>query len=248
MSRSHSQEKDIAPRQWVLVIAAVLLAVGGLLAGCSSSHQSVRSSASSVSSNSAGSARSLNSIASKLQGSADTPYEAIYTSSGGSSPTKTLEFAESPPDNFAFIGTAANGSKTELISTARLSVSCTQTGASWTCVQLPRAQVAAFTRAFQIYKSSYWTKILGGMKSAATGGGLKVTTSTRTLAGQHLQCITYSGRTAGAGGELCVTNDGVLGYVHNAASNTTFQLVSYSTSPPPSVFALPPGATVRTTP
>jgi len=45
---------------------------------------------------------------------------------------------------------------------------------------------------------------------------------------------------------LCTTSQGILGYVQAAGDSTSFQLMSYSTNPSPSLFQLPPGATVVT--
>ena len=126
--------------------------------------------------------------------------------------------------------------------------SCNQSGAAWTCVQLPQSEFGTLENAFQIYKGAYWGQILAGMEAGAAAGGITVTPSTMSAAGQQLQCATYSGGSAGAGGEVCVTSDGVLGYVHSLANGTTFQLSSYSTSPSSSLFGLPQGATVTTVP
>lgn len=235
----------------VAVASLVFVAVGGLLTGCSSSHKpgsgAGTSSSTSTSSTTGGAAGSLGAITSKLQGSADTPFAATYTIMGSKGAT-SLELAVSPPGKFVFVTTSANGSKDELISAGRLSDSCVQAGGSWTCTALPQSQFASVERALQIYKSSYWTRILAGLQSAAKTGGIKVTASTKSLAGQNVQCVTYSGAAAGSGGEICVTRDGVLAYVRSAASGTTFELSSYSTSPQPSLFGLPPGATVAKAP
>lgn len=251
MSRRQPYHPGPGSLRPVALASVVVIAVGGLLAGCSSSHKAGSgagtSSSTSTSSATGGAAGSLGAITSKLQGAANTPFEATYAISG-STGTTSLELAVSPPGKFVFVTTSANGSKDELISAGQLSDSCVQAGGSWTCTALPQSQFASVERALQIYKSSYWTRILAGLQSAAKAGGIKVTASTKSLAGQTVQCVTYSGAAAGSGGEICVTRDGVLAYVRSAANGSSFALSTYSTSPPPSLFGLPPGATIAKAP
>jgi hypothetical protein len=45
---------------------------------------------------------------------------------------------------------------------------------------------------------------------------------------------------------ICLTSKGILGYVKIASESTIFELQKYSTSPPASLFELPPGAKVTT--
>ena len=45
---------------------------------------------------------------------------------------------------------------------------------------------------------------------------------------------------------ICSTSQGLLGYVKVAADSTSFAITNYSPSPAPSLFQLPPGATVNT--
>lgn len=261
MSKSHVQASSSRSHRVVLLAAVGAMSAGSLLAACGSAHNasstssssppsSGSSSGSSSSSSSSPSASSggLASITSKLQASANTSYDATYTVSGGANATKSIELASSPPDKVVFIITDANGTKTELISAGQLSDSCTQSGATWNCVQYPQATFASLATALQIYRGGYWTQVLTRMQAAAAASGVTVTPSTMSAAGQQLACVTYTGGSVGAGGEVCVTSDGVLGYVHSATSNVTFQLSSYSTSPSPSVFGLPAGATITTVP
>lgn len=255
MSRPQRHIPTSVPLRSMVVAGAALIAAAGLVAGCSSSHKSASgapttstSSGSASSAPSSGGAGSLGAITSKLQASTNTPFDATYSIIGGTGQATTLELAVSPPGKFVFVTTSANGNKSELISAGQLSDSCTEAGGSWTCVPLPQSEFASVEKALQIYKSSYWTGILAGMQSAAKAGGIRVTPSTKSLAGQNVECVTYSGGTAGSGGEICVTHDGVLAYVRSAGTGTTFELSSYSSSPPASVFGLPPGATVTKAP
>jgi hypothetical protein len=52
--------------------------------------------------------------------------------------------------------------------------------------------------------------------------------------------------TAGVTGtsKICTTSQGILGYVKVASDANSFEIKSYSTSPPASLFRLPRGATV----
>jgi hypothetical protein len=45
---------------------------------------------------------------------------------------------------------------------------------------------------------------------------------------------------------ICTTAQGILGYVKVASDSTSFEITAFSSSPPASLFELPPGATVTT--
>ena len=190
----------------------------------------------------------LGALASKLQAGETVTYDASYsvTTSGKN---ETIEFAAEPPSSFALKVNNSSG-LTEIISTGTKAYSCTQaTGSSsWTCISFPPSDAATYTALAQIYEGKYWYQNILAIKAAAAANGVTVSTSTKSVAGVTLQCVSYTGGTAGAGGEVCVTSQGILGYVHADASNTTFELSHYSTSVSSSTFQTPAGATITTIP
>lgn len=253
-----------------LGLAGTAVLAMAVLAACSSSHKpaanvgvTTTTSASSASTTTASSASTaassptsvnaasaLSALTSKLQSGDTTSYEATYTTSGGSSGPQTVEFAAKPPNSYSFTATSASGSKSALISNSTTAYACQASSgsSSWTCTQLPAADLGAYAEVTQIFKGSYWATDLGAVEAAAAANGITVTPSSMTVAGASLQCVTYSGSSTNKGGEVCVTSQGVLGYVHDTSSGETFQLTSYSTSPAASLFQLPSGATVTTIP
>jgi hypothetical protein len=75
--------------------------------------------------------------------------------------------------------------------------------------------------------------------------GIKLTQSSATFAGQPSTCVTVSEK--GKGAKYCVTKQGLLSY-SGTGSSDYFEMVSYSSHPPSSLFALPKGATTVTIP
>lgn len=196
----------------------------------------------------AGGAGALGSLATKLQGGATTAYDAVYKSTGTSG-TDTVEIASQPPSSFAFKVTSASGTG-DYLGNGKTDYACNQaSGATaWSCVNFGSNLGSTYTALSQLYSGKYWASLLTTYKSDAAAAGVEVTSSSMTVAGVSLACVTYKGGAVGNGGEVCVTPAGVLGYVHSASNNETFELTSYSTSPPSSLFTLPAGATVSTLP
>ena len=75
--------------------------------------------------------------------------------------------------------------------------------------------------------------------------GIKVTTSSQTIAGQPTTCV--SATVHGQSGKYCVTKQGLLAYV-GSNKGTVFKMTKYSSKPSASLFVLPAGATTVTTP
>ena len=76
--------------------------------------------------------------------------------------------------------------------------------------------------------------------------GDKVTTSTMSLNGFDMHCVDLVARGVPGTSTICSTSQGILGYVKVASDSTSFQITNFSSSPSPSLFQLPPGATVTT--
>lgn len=193
-------------------------------------------------------AAALSNLASKLQTGEASAYDAVYKNTGGSNLT-SIEIAEQPPSSFAFKTTGSSG-VSEVIGTSKGIDACNQSSGSstWTCVNLGTSLAATYEEATQLFTGKYWAGLLETYKADAAAAGVHVTTSSMTAAGVPLQCVTYTGGAVKQGGEVCVTAQGALGYVHSFTTNEVFQLSSYSTSPSASLFQPPAGATVQTIP
>ena len=64
--------------------------------------------------------------------------------------------------------------------------------------------------------------------------------------GFSLSCVDFVATGVPGTSTICTTTQGLLGYVKVASDSTSFEITSYSGSPDPSLFTLPPGATVTT--
>jgi hypothetical protein len=83
---------------------------------------------------------------------------------------------------------------------------------------------------------------------AAGLAGDRVTSSNMTVNGFSMQCVGFQASGVVGTSTICSTAQGILGYVKVAADPTSFELKSYSSSPPSSLFEPPPGATITTLP
>jgi hypothetical protein len=103
---------------------------------------------------------------------------------------------------------------------------------------------------YALYSGSYWIDFLKIYSVAAALHGVTITSSTMSVNGFSLQCaVVVSGTKPNqTTSKVCVTSEGILGYVSVSAKSADFEIKSYSASPPASLFALPAGATVTTLP
>ena len=69
-----------------------------------------------------------------------------------------------------------------------------------------------------------------------------------SLNGFAMSCVDLVVRGVAGTSTVCTIAQGILGYVKVAADSTSFEITNYSPSPAASLFQLPPGATVTTTP
>jgi hypothetical protein len=76
--------------------------------------------------------------------------------------------------------------------------------------------------------------------------GDKVTTSTMSLNGFDMNCVDLVAKGVAGTSTICSTSQGILGYVSVASDSTSFQITDFSSSPSPSLFELPPSATITT--
>jgi hypothetical protein len=189
-------------------------------------------------------AGSFGAIASSLQAGEKVSFDAVY-SADSSTGTQSVEYASGPPSNYLFRSSQPGGSVDELIGNSSGTFVCKLPAhsSSWTCLQLPGPASAAYKAFTETYTGAYWYKQMESLSAAATVAGVQHSTSNMVVAGQKLDCVSYSPG-SNAGGEVCVTGAGVLGYVHDNSGGTTFRLTSYSTSVAGSLFETPPGAAV----
>ncbi len=226
-------------------VAAVALVVGSFaLASCSVVNR-VKRAEHSVSTDRA----TINSFSSKLQSGAATAFVATYVSTG-SSPA-TVVYAVRPPTDLAFQDTpTGGGTSVHLIanSTGEYSCSSGASGAPASCQKLGTAGTAAENQIFDIYTPAHWVSFLKGLSVVAGLAGDKVSSSTMTVNGFPMQCVDLvAGGVAGTS-TICSTAQGILGYVKVASNPISFEIQSYSTTPSSSLFELPAGATVTTSP
>jgi hypothetical protein len=188
-------------------------------------------------------AGSFGTIASRLQAGENVSFDAVYAADS-STGTQSVEYASGPPSNYLFKSSQPGGSVYELIGNSSGNFVCKQPAhSSWTCLQLPGPGEAAYKAFTETYTGAYWYKQMESLSAAATVAGVQHSTSTMVVAGQKLDCISYAPGSNG-GGEVCVTDAGVLGYVHDNSGGTTFRLTSYSTSVAGALFQTPSGAAV----
>lgn len=194
----------------------------------------------------------------RLQAAAATPFEAKYLSGGRV--LTVIFYAVRPPDGLLFSESpiVPNGRRIELVKNSSGEYRCTRRGtgqAQWTCQQLTEAGVTAQNKNFASYTAAYWATYLKKVALAARTKATTFTTFTmppdapptigkRDRAGP-MNCIGF--RTAGFGiSTVCAPAPGILGSVLLCQGSVTAPMEWYTTSPPASLFQLPPGAKVST--
>jgi len=236
--------------------------MGGLvLAGCAAGHAVTKGShpvASShvvVRSSVAGNGGALGRMITKLQAVAATPFEAEYMVGGMDPPV--IVYAVRPPDGLLVKVTTfgVKGRRIQFVVNGSGSYLCRSPGtgpARWTCQQLDRAGVAAQQRVFGVYTAAHWAAYLKTVRLAA---GTKATTvrahALPTIGtgarDDRMSCIDFrpAGAPAGFRGirTICAAASGVLGSVMGC-HGPTIVMGRYITSPPASLFQLPPGAKI----
>jgi outer membrane murein-binding lipoprotein Lpp len=228
-------------RLMVLVVTAASVAV--LAAGCSAIAK-VRQDIHNVESNKA----TVDAFTQNLQSTKNTPFEATYTTTG--SVPATVVYAVDPPTGLAFHETASgsNGSNVQVIVNSTGEYTCNQSGSggAWSCQKLGAADAVNQNKIFDIYTPAHWVAFLKGVSLVAGLAGDKVTSSTMNVNGFSMQCVDLVAHGVPGTSTICTTPQNILGYVKVASDPTSFQITNYTGSPAPSLFQLPPGATVST--
>jgi len=176
-------------------------------------------------------------------------FEVKYTTTG--SAPATVVYAASPPGDVAFTDTQSGAStpSVDLIVNATGEYACEppQSGAGPdSCQKFPPADKAQEENIYDFYTASHWVSFLRDFALAAGFAGDKVSRSSMSVNGFSLSCVDFVATGVPGTSTICTTTQGLLGYVKVASDSTSFEITSYSGSPDPSLFTLPPGATVTT--
>lgn len=234
------------PRRRISTLVALLVCVGLVGTGCSAVNK-VRNAVHTVEGNKA----TIDSFTQNLQSTSTTPFQATYTTTGAA--PATVVYAVDPASGglaFHETQTGASPSAVQVIVNSSGEYVCNQSGsgAAWSCRKLGQADAAAENKVFDLYTPSHWISFLKGVSLLAGLAGDTVTSSTMSLNGFSLQCVDLVAKGVSGTSSICTTAQGILGYVKVASNSTSFQITDYSSSPSASLFQLPPGATVTTTP
>jgi hypothetical protein len=175
-------------------------------------------------------------------------FEVVYATSGSSPATVT--YAAQLPDDVAFsltpTGGSGNTAPVHLVQNSSGEYACEQTSGQWSCDKVNGVGAASQNALIDLYTPGHWVKFLSGFALAAGIAGDKVSSSTMSRNGFSMHCIDLVAPGVQGTSTICTTSQGVLGYAQAAGDPTSFAITSYSSSPPASVFQLPPGAKITT--
>jgi hypothetical protein len=203
----------------------------------------------------------MDAFTNKIKSGEGATFEATYVTTG-SSPA-TVVYAVDPPNGLVFKespsggggGSPGSGSRLDVIVNPSGEYACTPPSSAgsgsksaWSCEKLPKASAADYNNILDFYTPAHWVKFLGGLALAAGFAGDKVTSSTMTANGFAMSCVDLVASGVAGTSTICTTAQDILGYASFAQEATRFEIKSYSSSPPASLFQLPPGATVTTIP
>jgi hypothetical protein len=227
-----------------VAVVAVTLTVGALGLNACGVINKVKNVVHAIHGNKA----TIDAFDSKLQSGGATTFEATYVTTG--SAPATIVYAVQPPKGVAFDDTPSGGTgdttPEHIVVNSSGEFACSQSSGSWSCQKLAAADAATENKIFDFYTPTHWIGFLRDFSLAAGLAGDKVTSSTMTVNGFALNCVDFNAPGVAGTSTICSTAQGILGYVKVASDSTSFEIQSYSSSPPSSLFELPPGATVTT--
>jgi len=234
----------VSDRSRIGFLMAALVGVGAFATGCSAVSK-IKQDVHTVEANKS----TVDSFTQNLQSNKDVPFEATYMTTG-SSPA-TIVYAVDPSSGglaFHESQTGSSASNVQIIVNSSGEYVCNQSGASgaWSCQKLGKADAASENKIFDFYTPSHWVSFLKGVSLVAGLSGDKVTTSTKSLNGFDMNCIDLVAKGVAGTSTICSTSQGILGYVNVASDSTSFEITDFTSSPSPSLFQLPPGATITT--
>jgi hypothetical protein len=228
--------------RWIVVV----LGVSGLFAsGCS-----IVKTANRVVHDVEGNKAKIDAFTQKVQTGESATFEATYQTTGAA--PATIVYAVDKP-NLLFRDTpsgASNSSNTfDIVVNPNGEYACTPPSSSssvWSCEKLQPGTASSENSILNFYTPSHWVTFLNDFALAAGIAGDTVTSSDMTVNGFSMQCVDLQAPGVPGTSQICTTAQGVLGYVKVATDSTSFEMKTYSTSPSPSLFALPPGAKITT--
>jgi hypothetical protein len=197
-----------------------------------------------------GNKAAIDAFSTKLASGTATTFEATYVTTG--SAPATIVYAVQPPVGVAFDDTPTGGTgdttPVHIVVNSSGEFACSQSSAQWACQKLGTADAATENKIFDFYTPSHWVAFLREFSLAAGLAGDKVSSSTMTVNGFPMNCVDLRAPGVAGTSTICTTAQGILGYVNVASDAVSFEIEKFSTAPPSSLFALPPGATITTTP
>jgi len=197
-----------------------------------------------------GNKATIDAFTGKVQAGESSTFEATYVTTG--SAPATIVYAVHPPQGLAFTetpSTPAAGGGVHIIVNSSGEFSCSPpaaAGSPWSCQKVDTASAATENQIFDFYTPAHWITFLKDFSLAAGLAGDRVTSSNMTVNGFAMQCVDFQASGVPGTSTICSTAQGILGYVKVAADATSFEIKSYSSSPPSSLFVTPPGATITT--
>jgi len=233
------------------LLGIALLLAGPVLAGCGIVRAASKAEHA-VSSNKA----LVDEFTTRLTAGESGTFEAAYVTTGNA-PVRIV-YAVRPPKELAFSETqsalSASGiTSADIVVNASGEYSCTPPSASgpapgpdWTCQKLRAASAAERNKILSLYTPAHWAGFLRDFSLAAGFAGDRITSSAITVNGFAMSCVDFVAPGVPGTSRICTTAQGILGYVKVASESTSFEITSYSPSPPASLFELPPGARVTT--
>jgi hypothetical protein len=195
-----------------------------------------------------GNKATIDAFDSKLQSGSATTFEATYVTTG-SSPA-TIVYAVQPPKGVAFSDTPSGGTgdttPVHLVANSSGEYACSESSGAWTCEKLGKADASTQNQIFDFYTPAHWVTFLRDFSLAAGFAGDKVSSSNMTVNGLAMSCVDFRATGVPGTSTICTTSQGILGYVKVASDSTSFEIQKFSSSPPASLFELPPGAKITT--
>jgi hypothetical protein len=246
MNRNHDGSAALLGgrhRAGVIAVAFVLSSFG--LSCCGIVHAAIK-----VEHDVRGNKATIDTFTNRITSSEGETFEATYVTTGVS--PATVVYAVQPPKGLSFVytPTGASTSTVDIVVNSSGEYSCTPAaaGSGPRCQELGTASAAAQNQVLDFYTPSHWTTFLKDFSLAAGIAGDKVTSSTMSVNGFTMQCVDFNAPGVPGTSTICSTTQGILGYVKVASDSTSFEIKSYSATPPASLFQLPAGATITTTP
>ncbi len=211
---------------------------GSTTPGSSTSPGSSSSSTTQASGSSA-----LSGIEAKINSGQTATFAATYslTATSEAGKTLTITLAHANSDSLFGVVTSSGQFKEFLVGTT--SDVCVNSSGTWMCYS--GAGSAEFATVIKEFEDAYGSTALAQYLKDDANIAQGTSTSTKTIAGQQVTCVSYHLTTSAAHWTYCVTSQGVIAEAEGSASAGTFAMTmtNYSTSVPSSEFTPPAKAT-----